>query len=144
MIEVIKKDQPRAPWLILRPHQKLVFNKTENTTIKKDAEINVTTARPNAAISITALPKNIPDTSIIETSWIYNKFLFEGERFSELATRMERWFNVKIIFKNEKVANYRLRGSFVNETIDEALQALQLSVAFSYKIDGEKVEIDKK
>jgi transmembrane sensor len=144
-IEVIRKNEPDAPRLILRPHQKLVFSKGEGKQVKKNGAISeVNVSKPNAAISITALPKNIPDTSIIETSWIYNKLLFEGERFSELAKRMERWFNIKIVFKNDKVANYRLRGSFVNETIDEALQALQLSVAFSYKINGEEVVIDKK
>jgi ferric-dicitrate binding protein FerR (iron transport regulator) len=144
-IEIVKKNQPDAPRLTLLPHQKLVFNKAEDKQLKKNEEIpEVNIIKPNAAISITALPKNIPDTSIIETSWIYNKLLFEGERFSELAKRMERWFNVKIEFKNDKVANYRLHGSFVNETIEEALQALKLSVAFSYKINGEEVEIDKK
>lgn len=142
-IEVIKKNQPGAPRLILHPHQKLVFNKVEDVQEAKRSE-TAAIAPKNTTMSVTTLPKNIPDTSIIETSYVYNKFKFDGEKFSELAPRMERWFNVKIQFKNDKVAEYRLRGSFINETIEEALQALQLFVPFSYNKNGDEIMIDKK
>ena len=145
MIEIVKKNQPGEPMLILRPHEKLVYNKfSVNEPKNNTAAPPVNIIPANAAILVTKLPKNIADTSIVETSWIYDKLLFDGEKFDQLAVRMERWFNVRITFKNDKVANYRLRGSFVNETVDEALQALQLSVAFNYKISGDEIEIDKK
>ena len=83
------------------------------------------------------------DSIRIETSWIYGKLLFEGDTFRELAPKMERWFNVKINFKNNMVANYRFRGVFENENIEEALQALQLTASFKYTINDNVVTIDK-
>jgi transmembrane sensor len=146
-IEVLNKKEPKAPKVILRPHEKLVFNKEDHafvTTGRPVAPLQSKPTTPKPAIAITSLPKNIPDTAVIETSWVYNKLLFDGDTFRELAVKMERWFNVRISFKNEKVANYRLRGVFENENIGEALQALQFIASFSYKIKGNEVEISKK
>ena len=145
-IEVLNKKEPKAPKVILRPHEKLVFNKEEHTLLK-DRPVSGPgpgTAANTSAIAITALPKNVADTAFVETSWVYNKLLFEGDTFRELAVKMERWFNVRISFTSEKVANYRLRGVFENENIEEALQALQFIASFSYKIKDNEVEISKK
>jgi transmembrane sensor len=144
LIEVTKKDQPQAPKIILRPHEKLVFDKLKQPDTKENKRTGGLVYRHDSPIAITAVPKGLPDTSIIETSWIYNKLLFEGDTFRELSKKMERWFNVTISFKDDKAANYRFVGSFTNETVEQALQELQFIFPFSYKINGNEVEIDKK
>lgn len=146
MIEVINKNKPQAPKIILRPKEKLVFNKQaeeinglpagNQKEMWKDSSHNKT-----MAIAITALPPNVADSSLTETSWVYNRLLFEGDSFREVAVKMERWFNIRINFKNEKIANYRLSGSFDRETIDEALQALKYIAPFNYKINNNEVDI---
>ena len=140
LIEVINKNKPESAKIILRPKEKLVFNKSEDEVIPavRRADIRPTdNSHPNvAAIAITALPKDKTDTTFTETSWVYNRLLFEGDSFEDLALRMERWFNVKINFASEKVANYRLRGSFEDESITQALQALQFIARFNYKISN--------
>lgn len=144
-IEVINKKEAKSPSVILEPHKKLVFNK-ENQSFEGDKpgqKIKPITSA-TSTIAITALPQNIADTSLIETSWVYNRLLFDGETFQELAIKMERWFNVKINFKSEKVANYRMRGAFDTETIEEALQALQVIASFSYKIKNNEIDISNK
>lgn len=149
LIEVVKKDEPKSPKIILRPHEKLIFNKEEHTILKSsgiDANEIITKKIELAPqeISITPLPKNRPDTALAETSWVYNKLIFEGNTFSELAVKMERWFNVHIILKDRKVSEYRFRGVFENENIEQALKALQLTASFKYKINGNEIEILKK
>lgn len=148
MIEVINKIKPEAPKIILRPKEKLVFNKlaeeiNELPTGDQKENVRKDTSSQNKimAIAITALPPNVADSSLTETSWVYNRLLFEGDSFREVAVKMERWFNIKINFKNEKVANYRLSGSFDRETIDEALQALKYIAPFNYKINNNEVDI---
>jgi transmembrane sensor len=142
-IEVLNKKEPTAPRIILRPHEKLVFNKEEHTFTNTSGNDKPLGSPASSAIAITALPRNIPDTALIETSWVYNRLLFEGDTFRELAVKMERWFNVRISFSNDKVANYRLRGVFDNETVEEALRALQVIASFHYKINGNDVEISR-
>lgn len=148
IIEVVKKDEPQSPKVILRPHEKLVFNKEEQTMVKSTGTVeNLKTDKiviTPRGIIITPLPKNRPDTTLEETSWVYNKLIFEGDTFNELAKKMERWFNVHIVFKDQKVPEYRVVGVFENESVEQALQALQLIVPFNYKINGSEIEILKK
>ena len=66
------------------------------------------------------------------------------EAFENLALKMERWFNVKIIIKSEKIKSYKLTGSFENETIDEALRELQYLVSFTYKKNGREIVVSGK
>lgn len=146
MIEVTNKNKPEAPKIILRPKEKLVFNKitggVQDSSLSKPELAEKNTAKNlSTAISIVALPSNISDTSLVETSWVYNRLIFEGETFREVATKMERWYNIRINFTNRKLADYRLSGSFDKESISEALQALRYIAPFNYKIKNDEVEI---
>ncbi len=152
LIEVEKNNQPQTSRILLRPNEKLVYNKQMDRVQNPITESKLTPGaetgtgdqlRPES-IFISALPKNLSDSVRTETSWVYGKLFFEGERFSELAPRMERWFNVKFSFRDTKVAAYRFTGVFQYENIGEALHALQLTASFSYSINGNEVWIDKK
>ena len=143
IIEVIRKNAQGAPHSFLYPHQKFVLNKAEDTVAQGNANLPASkTATSHAASSVIPLPKNIPDSSITETFWVYNKLSFDGEEFGEVAVKMERWFNVIIRFSNDKVKKRRLHVSFLkNETIEEALQNIKLSIPFNYTRNGNDIEI---
>ncbi|MBI5370647.1 MAG: DUF4974 domain-containing protein [Sphingobacteriales bacterium] len=151
LIEVEKNNQPGRSRIMLKPNEKLVYNKTQDKVLgAEDAEqagvpatVPTALAKPES-ISISTLPKNIADSIRVETSWVYGKLVFEGDGFRELAQKMERWYNVKIGFRDHKVAGYRFTGVFENENIGEALHALQLTASFRYTINGTEVWIDKK
>lgn len=93
------------------------------------------------AISITRLPADIPDSVIKETSWRYNKLDFNGDNLEELAEKMERWYDVHITIKSERLKRFRLKGNFEKETLVQALEALKVSVQFEYEVDGKEVMI---
>ena len=142
MIEVTNKKLPSSPKVILRPHEKLVFNKNSVQQIADNPP-----AKSNEApkpFAITSLPKNIPDSAVVETSWMYNKLIFDGETLRENASKMERWYNVKIVFRNDKAGNIPLRYQLENETVEEALKALQYIEPFTFKRNGNEIEILKK
>jgi len=139
LIEVTNKKEPTSPKVILRPHQKLVFSKDATAGRQKAA-----TSPAHRPFSITTLPKNIADTSVVETSWVYNKLVFDGESFREIAGKMERWYDVKILFRSDKVADIPIHVAFRDESIEEALKALQMIEPFTYKISGNEIEILKK
>lgn len=148
LIEVTKPDQPDAPKVILKPHEKLIFDKYAADENKKTDEhlANGNFSKEEIkkpAITIAQIANNIVDSAIIETSWVYNRLSFEDEKFDNIALKMERWFNVKITINNDKIKSYKLTGSFENETIDEALKELQYLISFSYKITGREIEINK-
>jgi transmembrane sensor len=146
-IEVIKHDDPDGSRVILRPSQKMVFNKQQQTETLRPSgtDVKPTTVKIiRSGILVSNLPGNKPDSLRKETSWVYNKLVFDGDRLDELASKLERWYNVQIVFKNERVKQYRYKGVFENESVEQALDALKLIGRFEYRIDGDIIEIDSK
>lgn len=83
------------------------------------------------------------DSTIIETAWVQNKLFFQDESFKELAAQMQRWYGVNIRFDNSERDTLHFTGSFENETIQQALDALKLTARFNYDIQGNQVDILK-
>ena len=138
-IEVTLADRP-SDRIILKPNEKLVLN---NNTFNKPRANNLTAAEENntnyALTNLTHLRSN--DTTIVETSWVNNELVFKDEAFSDLANQMERWYGIKIKFKNSGTKDYHFTGVFVKENIVEALSALKMIEPFNYKYNNETVSI---
>lgn len=76
-----------------------------------------------------------------EIAWTQNKLVFNNEPFSQLAKRMERWYNVKICFEDSLIAQAPFTGIIENETLEQALKAMQFSKPFTYLMKDNKVWI---
>ena len=137
-VEVVKANEPSGAKIILQPYEKLVFTKA----IDSMRLLSVGKILPQEMLIIAVAP-NLPDSVMKETSWMYNRLFFDGDTFRELAVKMERWFNVNIHFRDETVAEYQFKGVFKNETIIQALDALQVTADFKYSIHGNDIEIFK-
>jgi len=135
LIEVTNKKEPASPKLILRPHEKLVYQKP--SIHDKDTKA-VSTIKP---FVINALPPHIADSALVETSWVYNKLIFDGETFGEIALKMERWYNKKIVFRNSRLAAIPIHYTIANESVEEALKAMQFIEDFTFKIKENQIEI---
>lgn len=150
-IEVSKTDEPKAQKIVLSPHEKLILDKDADSASAPLAAANeaasdpaLYNAKPPVKIVLTPLPVNLPDTSVTETAWMYNKLVFDGESFRSMAVKMERWFNIRIHFEDAQVAAYRFHVTFENETIEQVLHSLQVADAFDYTINNDEVTIRKK
>lgn len=141
LIEVSRKDNPNGPLVILRPNEKLIFDKHLNTLAPRSSANH---SGRDHDISITSISKTIPDSNKVETAWVYNRLVFDGDNFQELAEKMERWYNVKMVFHDRELLHYRFKGAFSAETIVEALNALQFTAKFSYQIDNNEIILFKK
>lgn len=147
MIQVVKKNEPEGSTIILKPHEKLIYNKiTESyqSNFRESHKSRIAAAPLKPTVTIVPLEANIPDTAIAETAWLYNKLTFEEEKLQDLAKRMERWYNIKIIITENNLKNYRISGSFVDETADQALKELQLLIPFNYVLKNNEVIISEK
>jgi ferric-dicitrate binding protein FerR (iron transport regulator) len=143
-IEVYYKDDPSAPKVILKPNEKLVYRKDKEKDLvsqKNEASVSLKKYERDQDISISTLPVNKPDSLKEETSWLYNRLVIKGDDFNNLAIKFERWYGVKIDILSEDLKKYHFNGIFENETIEQALNALQLTIKFHYKINDGVVEI---
>ena len=66
---------------------------------------------------------------------------FDDEPFLEMVKKLELYFDLKIIVKNDNIQKYRCTGKFrTKDGVEHILKVLQLSNRFSYTID-EKLNI---
>jgi len=143
-IEVSRKGNPGATRIILKPNEKLVYSKyitTHNPADPPSVPAHAAPAPPDVALTVNPIRQDIPDSDKVETAWLYNRLVFDGDHFRQLADKMERWFNVRIRIRDGRLNDYRFSGIFEKETLDEALKELQLTRGFIYKTNGNEIDL---
>ncbi len=128
-------DKRPGETFVLNPDEKLIVADEQQEVSKKGL-------KKGDLVVLSQLTHNNDDI-IIETSWVDNKLVFENESFAELAEKMERWYAVSIEFRDDEIANQRLSGTFTNESIQEALEELQMTTRFHYTIKSNSIIIMK-
>jgi ferric-dicitrate binding protein FerR (iron transport regulator) len=131
-VELRLDKKPDRPFF-LEPNEKLVVSNEQE-------EVKTKVQNKDPLVVLKPLTRTV-DSTVVETSWVHNELIFQDESFREIAMKMEKWYGVAIEFRDEKLANERLSGTFTSETIEEALTALQLSTKFHYTIRGNLITI---
>lgn len=85
--------------------------------------------------------QKMADTSI-DTEWKDGRFVFRNETLAELKPRLERWFDVDIVFGDEKVKNRRFTGVLSRESILEVVKYFDHSNYVECSIHGNKIIIN--
>ncbi|MBC7874474.1 MAG: FecR family protein [Ferruginibacter sp.] len=138
-IEVTMKNRPDNK-IILAPHEKLVVE--NEFFLKKEAEKFHLRYTP-PTVSVNKLKYNRDDSTVVETQWMDNKLVFNDLSFGEIVVMMERWYNVVIELQDEVLEQKRMTGNFEKESIDQALEALKLTMSFSHEQTGNKIIIHR-
>jgi ferric-dicitrate binding protein FerR (iron transport regulator) len=147
-IEVTIKNRPNDK-IILSPSEKLVVENGDlehgkevaKEKVALKADVHQTELVP--IISVNKLKYNPADSAVAETQWTVNKLVFRDQSFEEIAMNMERWYDVSIEIRDELLAREKLSGTFENETILQALEALKISIPFRYEQTGNKIIIHR-
>lgn len=144
-IEVTLKDRPKEK-IYLSPNEKLTLLNgnivSDEPTVNKKVKRRTELIEPT--VTIGHITHKITDsTIIIETSWIENKLEFRSESFEDVASKMEKWYGVKINIQDERLKQEHLTGSFETETVDQALSALQYTTKFNFTINKNAITITK-
>jgi ferric-dicitrate binding protein FerR (iron transport regulator) len=138
-VEVLVHNQPEKKFM-LRPNEKLVVkNSATNETTAGKADKADSSHRPFVSFS----NLTYKDTTVIETAWVQNKLIFDNELFADIAEKMQRWYNVEIVFKDVKLKTEPMSGSFTTETIQQALDYMSVTTPFHYTIHGNKITIGR-
>lgn len=103
---------------VLKPAQKMVFDK-EN---RKMTTLELTDTSP-------------------DTEWKDGRLVFRNESLGELEPKLERWFDVDIVFADELVKNRRFTGVLERESILEVVSYFDLSKLVACDIQGNKIII---
>jgi ferric-dicitrate binding protein FerR (iron transport regulator) len=89
---------------------------------------------------VQGLPEAESD-SLPETAWVDNRLVVSDVTFDDLARMLERRYDVRIDFEDERLKAEHLSGVFEKETIQQVLDILKMTTKFKYSIVGKRVRL---
>lgn len=110
--------------VLLHPNEQLILNNSKN---KDTNDFLIRLVEPSVLLNA--------------TNWKADTLVFNKEKLVDLVVRMERKYDIKIDIKSENLKEKRFSGTFINETIQQALEALKLSFPLTYTINNKLVVI---
>ncbi len=102
------KADPKARITHLKPNERLLF---------KDKSITIDKVEPKKY-----------------SGWTKGELVFRGDKMEEIARRLERWYNIKVIITNEKLLDYSFRGTFIDAALEDVLNLLSMTSPLEYNI----------
>ncbi|MEN8200949.1 MAG: FecR family protein [Bacteroidota bacterium] len=75
-------------------------------------------------------------------SWKDGKLIFENDSFDEIAARLSRWYNVDIQLLDPELSHYTYTATFMDETLVQVLDLLEIATPVKYRISGRKKQQD--
>ena len=109
-IEVFKKSDGIAKSIgVLTPNEACAFNSISDSCIIQ------------------------PVNSTEKLSWLDGKLTFKYEPFEEVVHKINRWYNVNIVIKDDMLNSHLYYGTFKDETLEEVLTLLKYTAPISYR-----------
>lgn len=78
-----------------------------------------------------------------DTEWISGRLAFRDAPLSRVAVELERWYGVKVRVADSSLLERRITTSFEGESVDKALQILELTIGATITHAGDSVVIAK-
>lgn len=135
-VEVTLKDRPNEKY-ILKPNEKLVVQNESGSPAIDPPRSSL----HEPIVAIRNLRYLQGEQTAVEALWTKNELSFQDETFVEISEKMKRWYDVSFEFRNPRRKNTRFTGSFKNETLQEALEAMRYTSAFRFEIKDKVVTI---
>jgi len=137
----IRQGQKQKRAIYLEPHQQAVYVKySKNLSVKDMKEVKE--AKPEVLKlrkGILYIAEKVDPEPIV--AWKENRLILKGEELSTLVIKLERKYDVKIVFGSEKLKQFRFTGTLENETLTQVLDVIKLSAPLGYKLQGKTVLI---
>jgi ferric-dicitrate binding protein FerR (iron transport regulator) len=77
--------------------------------------------------------------------WKNNRLIFRDDTFDNLAKKIERWYDVEIIYDQSLFQGQRLTVELLEgESLERLMQIIEKTIQIDYKIDKQKIFINPK
>ena len=137
-VEISLRSSPDKKFT-LKPNDKLIVR---NEEVKAIAEKMADEKKESKPIVLTWGKINYEksDSSAKEILWVKNKLSFDGEPMEEIALKIERWYDVKVNI-DDRIKKEDFTGTFEGESLQQVMEALQITGKFRYTINKKEVTI---
>ena len=68
------------------------------------------------------------------SAWKEGMLVFRGDPMSEVARRIERWYNVKVTLADSELEKYSFRATFQDDSLEDVLKFLAMTSPIRYQI----------
>ena len=139
-VEIMLHNNPDKK-IILQPNEKLIVHNDEMIVggIKVKPATDDNTDEP--LMTVGKVHYQQKDSSYMETLWMKNQLAFDNRTLEEVALQIERWYGVKVTVTDQQMLNARYSGVFEDESLQQMMEALQLTGNFKYTIRKKEVII---
>jgi ferric-dicitrate binding protein FerR (iron transport regulator) len=132
------------------PDKKIILHPNEKIVVKNSLAL-VSTGAPLTASKDSGEPAMIlgkahfqqKDSAVSEVLWVKNKLAFDEESLTDVALKIERWYDVKVIIRDEELKNTHYTAVFEYENLEQVMEALRLTGNFKYSINKNEVTITR-
>ena len=76
------------------------------------------------------------------SAWTEGKLVFRSDPMSEVARRIERWYNVRVELMDSDLENYSFRATFEDDPLEEVLKFLSMTSPIRYEITPREITED--
>jgi transmembrane sensor len=67
-------------------------------------------------------------------AWTEGMLVFRDDPMKEVARRIERWYNVKVVLADKSLEKYSFHATFIDDTLEEVLSCLSMTSPITYSI----------
>ncbi len=142
LVNVTRQGEGKTTTIELKPNQKLTLPKqaAQGEEILSE-KIESSVKQLPVSFTITKIDSTKKENERFETAWLYSRLEFRDDSFEELARKLERWYNITVVFTDEKVKSLHVNGSFERETVEQAFAALKEGFPINYKINNNEISV---
>ncbi|QES88111.1 FecR family protein [Rhizosphaericola mali] len=79
--------------------------------------------------------------AIQDTLWLENTIAFDSEPLITIAKKLEKWYGVTLVIKNEKLNTVKFTGKFENQPISFVLETLKETGKLSYELHKDTINL---
>ena len=76
------------------------------------------------------------------SAWTDGKLVFRGDNMLEVAARIGRWYNVKVVLADKDLEKFSFRATFEDDSLEEVLRLLSLTSPINYRITARVLNSD--
>jgi transmembrane sensor len=123
-----KGNDPKSNIIaILKPNQRLIIYKNEDYLKNLTTPANI------------LLEQGIDLRALI--SWKENRWIIKSQTLGDLASQIERKYNVVVNFEDNHIKQFHFSGTFQNESIEQVLTAISFSSPVAFNIKGRNISL---
>ena len=131
----------------LKPKQRLTLMKNTDEILFESGppEMKGKEISPRQDDPVVSPVREIEATSdyMVNTSWKDNRWRIEGEELGSLSTKLERRYNVRIVFTDDELKRYRFNGTLEDEPVEAVLKVMAQTAPVKFELNGSEIRLSR-